>query len=80
MIATEIIIPVFEPEDSFYSGLGIVFTGKSPVDFDEGENHFPLEIIIDRKWYKVLGVDKYMHCPPWYRGEPIGLLVKETNE
>lgn len=37
------------------------------------------EVLIDRLLYKCLGVSKYTHCPPWSRGEVVGLLVEPAK-
>lgn len=74
------IIPAFKAEECFNLKHGIVFTGKSPIDFDEEDNPFPSEIIVNRKLYKVIGVNKYMHCSPWHAGESIAVLVNEVGK
>lgn len=33
-------------------------------------------IIIDNSGYKVLGVDRKAHSPPWHKGEAVGFMVE----
>lgn len=53
----------------------VVYTGKNPVkcwDFDHLIGHY---IIIDDCVRKVMGVEKFLHLPPYRKGENIGIGV-----
>lgn len=43
------------------------------VDFTHLVHH---TVCIDGSLYKILAVHRFTHCPPWRKGEQIGLLVR----
>lgn len=34
------------------------------------------EVIIDGSRYRCIGVERFMHMPPWSKGESVGLMVE----
>jgi hypothetical protein len=68
----------FDSVDTFHiSGRGKAFVVKCPInclDFDWLIGH---DAIIDGKTYKIVGVERFMHSPPWKKGEDISLLIAD---
>lgn len=60
-------------------GRGLVFTTNFDEDYYEDDLNGLLgcEVLIDGIVRKVVGVEKFMHCPPWRKGEACGLLVSD---
>ena len=74
----------FHPIDSYIiektNDVLIVFTGPNPYkcwDFDHLIDQY---IIINGMVRKVVGVEKFMHCEPYLKGESIGIAVKAHRE
>lgn len=55
---------------------GPVFIVSNPFECKDFSHLFNKPVIINGKMHKCIGVERFMHCPPWRAGEEIGLLVK----
>lgn len=57
---------------------GTVFLVELYKDFGKFDELLG-ECLIDGKLYRVIGVERFMHMPPWHAGEQIGLLAKDVS-
>lgn len=72
---------VFRSKDQFFiKSLGMwsfnVDNPKKCQDFSWLENQW---VVIDEIKYKIYGVERYAHLPPFRKGEPISIVVYPPN-
>ena len=74
----------FTADDVFKSdsGIGYYFTEyivENPSECNDFLHLINKVVEIDRNNYTIIGVNRFSHCPPWHKGEKIGLLVREVK-
>lgn len=69
---------VFSSIDCFeITGRGFVYTVLLPETVNNFDKLIGKEMYIDNNIRTCIGVERFGHTPPWKKGEPIGILVKE---
>ena len=56
-------------------GRGYVYTILNPIECNDFAHIIGQFVLIDGMKFKVLGVERFAHMPPWHVGESLGLLV-----
>lgn len=81
MAQVETLFPVFTNHTGgwFQNGVALLLVtlDRTTPDF---AHLLGQEVLIDGQCYRCQGVERFLHSPPWYRGEPIGLLVRKAAE
>lgn len=62
------------------TGRGRVYTVELERDMKDVDVFVGREVLIDGRFWKVNGVERFAHAPPWRKGEPIGLKVETLRE
>jgi hypothetical protein len=72
--------PMYERHRTFFRGAlrQVVIV---PLDRERDEAGIQelvgAEVLIDGKVHRVLGVERFMHMPPWSEGELVGLALED---
>ena len=67
---------IFKSLVKFENERELVFTVANPSQCNDFRHLIGQEVEINGKLYKVNGVHRHLHAPPWREGESIGLLVE----
>lgn len=68
----------FESIEKYYiAGRGKCFVIKCPFTCQDFDWLINREVTIDTEKHKIIGVERFMHAPPWSVGEKISVLVED---
>ena len=56
-----------------------VFIVSNPIQCTDFKWILYKDVMIDGEKYDVCAVERFAHFPPWYKDEPIGLLVRKNG-
>lgn len=66
----------FTDSEEFNCNIGKFFNVLNPETTHDFSNIIGYVVSINGELYKVLKVDRFAHCAPWYEGSRISLLVE----
>lgn len=68
----------FDSLETFYiTGRGKCFVVACPINCNDFDWIVNREVTIDGKPHKIIGIERFMHMPPWKKGEKISLLIAD---